>query len=218
MSEAITKRPQAKASMQRAGADFYSFGWVSAQSGNLSCRISESRLLITPTGAHLRDLPEGDFVEVDLDGNPVDDKTPSGDVAVHLALYNNIDNVGAVYHIHHLEAALCSDRDQKRGSTHLRDIAMLHALGIEGDEPAADIPVVDVPYQPQEMAETINNAVSDEPPEISCLNVKHHGLYVWGKTPKAARRHVEACAYLFEYALKRPMSPKDKASSITGFG
>ena len=196
-----------------AAGDFYRFGWLGAASGNMSARIDDETLSITATGTHLRQLDAEDFVDIDFDGQATDGGDPSGDTAIHLAIYRSLDEVGAVYHIHHLEAALCSDRDRKRGFTHFQEIQMLAALG---DASTANVPIVDAAYD--ELSDAIAEKLSaDDELEVPCINVKNHGIYVWGADPSQARRHVEALAYLFEYSWQRPMNPKT-SSSITGFG
>ncbi len=198
--------------MCSAAEAFYRAGWVFAHSGNMSFRLGNDTFLISTTGSHLGRLSADDFVDVDADGSPLDDSEqgPSQDTPLHLTIYDNVDNAGAVFHVHHLEAALCSDRDNKRGFTHLHDIRMIHALGIEGDEPKVNIPIVK-----RADVDTFTETLQDTP-EVPCLNVENHGIYVWGQTPQDARRHVEALAYLFEYSWQRPMNPK-KSTSITGF-
>lgn len=206
--------------MITAGEDFYRFGWLSATSGNLSCRLDEDTVVITSAGSHLRDLGPEQFVDIDLDAAATGEGEPSGNAGVHAAIYRHLPDANAVYHVHHLQAALCSDRDHKRGFTHFHELTMLHALGVEadGDEPSLNIRIVDVPYDEEEMIEAISEQFSgDDPPEAPCLNVKNHGLYVWAESPEQARRHVEACAYLFQYSWQRPMNPKE-SPSISGFG
>ena len=205
--------------MIAAGEDFFRFGWASATSGNLSARLDDDTLVITATGQRLGELSSDDFVDVDLDAAPTDSGTPSGDAPLHAALYRQFDDIGAVFHIHHLQAALCSDRDDKRGFTHFHELTMLHALGVpaDGDEPELNIPVVDAPYDQDQMIEAVIDELSSDPaPAAPCINIKNHGLYVWGDSPQQARRHTEACAYLFEYSWQRPMNPKQR-SSISGF-
>ena len=201
-----------------AARDFYRFGWLGGSSGNMSFRFDDDTVVITSTGGHKGALDPGDFVDVDLQGDPkTDGADPSVDTDIHLAIYEYVEDAGAVVHVHHLQAALCSDRDQKRGSTHFHELRMLHALGVEGDEPTCEIPVLDNPAEVDELATLVEDALRDaDSPPIACLNVHNHGLYVWGRTIDEARRHVEACAYLFEYSWQCPMHPK-KSESISGF-
>lgn len=212
------ERATAIEAMSDAGRNFYRFGWVHAGSGNLSCRLDDNTLLVTTTGAHLGSLDDEAFIDVDFDGQPVDDGQPSGDVELHLAIVRAVDDAAAVFHVHHPEAALCSDRDHKRGFTHLHELQLIHALGVDtdGDEPEVDIPVVEARYETDEMIDAVTGAIDDDEFDAPCVNVKNHGLYVWGPDLEAARRRVEALAYLYEYAWQRPMNPK-RSSSISGF-
>lgn len=200
------------------GRAFYRFGWVAANSGNASRRLDDN-ILVTATGADLGALSGGDFAVVDPEGNPEDHTVePSEDTDVHLAIYRHLEEAEAVFHLHHLEAALCSDRDNKRGFTHLHEVQMIRALGIEFDdgELAVELPIVEPDGDHGDLVETIERRLDDDPPDAPCINVKNHGLYVWGSDLDAVRRHAEACAYLFEYAWQRPMNPKT-SSSISGF-
>lgn len=221
MSESTQTQDRSKLieAMITAAEDFYRFGWLSATSGNMSCRLDDETVVITSSDCHLRAPTPQDFVDIDLDGSPKSDEAPAVDAGLHAALYRHLDHAGAVYHIHHVEAALCSDRDDTRGFTHFHELTMLHALGIEADgsEPELNIPVVDAPYDEDERIKAVTDELTDgDAPEAPCLNVKNHGLYVWGETPQQARRYVEACAYLFQYSWQRPMNPKE-SSSISGF-
>ena len=198
--------------MISAAEVFYPAGWLWGHSGNMSCRLDDDIFVVTATGTHLGELTKDDFVDVDAEGGPAGDtdRRPSGDVDLHLKIYKTLEDASAVYHVHHLEAALCSDRDKKRGFTHLHDVRMIHALGVEGDEPKINIPIVE-----KSDANIFADAL-DDTPEVPCLNVENHGIYVWGDSPQQARQHVEALAYLFEYSWQRPMSP-EKSTSISGF-
>ena len=210
-----TKHADTINEMSTAAEDFYRFGWLNAASGNMSAKVDDETVLITASERHMRDLNAEDFVDIDFDAKPSGDDKPPSDAASHLAIYKNLDDVGAVYHVHHLKAALCSDRDHKRGVTHLHDVQMIAALDIEGDELSVDLPILDAGADDQ--ADTIAEYLSgSDISSVPCLNIKNHGLYVWGADTEACRRHVEACAYLFDYAWRRPMSP-EKSSSITGF-
>jgi methylthioribulose-1-phosphate dehydratase len=202
-------------SMIDAARDFYRFGWMHAASGNLSARKNKSSILITASRVHKRDLTPEDFVTIDLKGKSDDDAAPSMDTEVHLALHRLTEGTGAVYHVHHLAAALCSDRDQKAGRTFFDSLEMLRAFGIEEEGATAEIPILDNLRDRSEMADQIEEVLKEDR-RIPCINVKHHGIYVWGPDPEATRRHLEACAYLFAFSQARPMHPADP-TSVSGF-
>lgn len=69
------------------------------RSGNLSVRAGE-RFAVTPSGVPYGELTPDHIPVVSLAGEPVDgDLTPSSEVAMHAAIYRDLD-VGAVVHAH----------------------------------------------------------------------------------------------------------------------
>ncbi len=78
---------------------------LGAGEGNVSCRIGEDRLLVTPSGAAKGFLRPADLVVVDLEGRVVRGKgRPSTELAMHLAAYAARPDVEAVVHAHPLTA------------------------------------------------------------------------------------------------------------------
>ena len=95
--------------MVAAGKRLRAAGLVAATEGNLSVRIGESSLLITPSGRRKDELAPGELVVVSLaatgpgdaagDG-PADGPRASSDVAIHRAVYAARPDVTAVAHAH----------------------------------------------------------------------------------------------------------------------
>lgn len=77
-------------------------GLLAARDGNVSVRIGDRRLLVTPSGARKGFLAPGDMVLCDLDGQPVRGERgrPSSEMAMHVAVYKNRPDVNAVVHAH----------------------------------------------------------------------------------------------------------------------
>lgn len=75
-------------------------GFISSVGGNVSARLDERRVLITPSGALKFTLAPEDLVEVDLEGRVVRGGTPSSELPVHLAIYRAREDVGAIVHAH----------------------------------------------------------------------------------------------------------------------
>jgi L-fuculose-phosphate aldolase len=74
-------------------------GLVVGTAGNLSERVGDV-VVVTPTGAVLRELTPEQVVVVDLDGRPVEgDAKPTSELGLHLAVYREFD-CGAVVHSH----------------------------------------------------------------------------------------------------------------------
>jgi len=76
-------------------------GFTPGTSGNLSVRLDEKRLLVTPTGASKYLLTPADMVIVDLQGRQLaGSRKVTSEVNMHLAVYHHRDEVAAVIHSH----------------------------------------------------------------------------------------------------------------------
>jgi len=76
-------------------------GFTPGTSGNLSVRLDEHRLLVTPTGASKYLLAPADMVIVDLQGRQLaGSRKVTSEVSMHLAVYQHRKDVAAVIHSH----------------------------------------------------------------------------------------------------------------------
>lgn len=77
-------------------------GYIAARDGNVSCRIGDSRLLVTPSGSRKGFLSPKEMVLCDLDGAPVRGESgrPSTETMMHVAVYQERPDVNAVVHAH----------------------------------------------------------------------------------------------------------------------
>ena len=76
-------------------------GFMPGTSGNLSARLDEERLLITPTGMSKYLLEPSDMVIVDLEGRLLSGtRKVTSEVGMHLAIYDMRNDISAVIHSH----------------------------------------------------------------------------------------------------------------------
>ena len=79
----------------------YERGYTVASEGNISMRLSQNRILITPSNLIKPLLCERDLVEIDSDGNTLKGKRkPSTERFTHLEIYRNNPDINAVIHAH----------------------------------------------------------------------------------------------------------------------
>jgi L-fuculose-phosphate aldolase len=79
----------------------YERGLVVAADGNVSARLPNGTILITPTGVSKGRVEASDLVEITLDGTPVDKRgKPSTEVGMHVFIYERRKDVGAIVHAH----------------------------------------------------------------------------------------------------------------------
>ena len=80
-------------------------GLLSLTAGNLSVRVEDSLMAITPTGMPYEQIEAQDIVVTDLAGNVVDgSRRPSSELPFHSAVLRARPDVGAVVHTHSLYA------------------------------------------------------------------------------------------------------------------
>jgi len=83
------------------GKRMYMRGFVAANDGNISARVSDTEIWTTPTGSAKGFLRPEDMVKTDLDGNILEGNTrPSSELKMHLRLYRENPNICAVTHAH----------------------------------------------------------------------------------------------------------------------
>ena len=76
-------------------------GMVAGTDGNISVRLEDNRVLITPAGASKGRLALDDMVIVDLNGQRLQgERRPSSESAMHLAVYKARPDVNACVHAH----------------------------------------------------------------------------------------------------------------------
>jgi L-fuculose-phosphate aldolase len=164
----------AAAQIVAAGRRLGSRGLISAGEGNLSIRLDDDRIAITPRGRRKDELTEDDVVvAVARPGvSPVTDGAPSSDLAIHLAAYAARAEIGAVAHAH-LPAAM--------------------ALSLAGEVPdPSALPetalfIPRLPYLPfgepgsDELAERIAEALTTAPsPFPDAILLERHGAIAVG--------------------------------------
>ncbi len=98
----------------RIGALCYERNFIVAADGNLSVRMSDGTILITPTGAMKGFLQPHQLAKVDMTGQPVNDgPKASSEVGIHLVAYQERPDVKAIVHAHppHAVAMTVADID-----------------------------------------------------------------------------------------------------------
>ncbi len=90
-----------KREIVRFSKRLYRLGYMPGTSGNLSVRLDDGRLLATPTGMSKYQLRAEDVVTIDMDGRQLDGtRRVTTEIGMHLAIYQERMDVGAVVHSH----------------------------------------------------------------------------------------------------------------------
>jgi L-fuculose-phosphate aldolase len=92
---------RAKSEIALYSQRMWSKGFVANHDGNLSARVSEDRVVCTPTATSKADVDERSLVVTDASGAQVSGaKKPFGELNIHLAVYRSRSDVAAVVHAH----------------------------------------------------------------------------------------------------------------------
>jgi L-fuculose-phosphate aldolase len=90
-----------KREIVEVGRRVYQRGYVASNDGNISARLDDKRIVITPTGVSKGFMSPEDLIVVDMDGKVVSGaKKPSSEVFMHISVYKNRPDVNSVCHAH----------------------------------------------------------------------------------------------------------------------
>lgn len=179
----------------KAGMKLDRYGLIALSGGNVSCKVGENRVLVTPSGMIYEDLVTDDIILMDLSGEVIEgNRKASVDTKALLYIYNNIPEVNAVIHTHQPYAT---------------------ALGLVQDEFKCNLTTlanatkgsVNVcPFSSAASEQMGIEAVENLKGKLAVI-LKHHGVIAVGSSLKEA---LYSCIYLEEaaqtYCIARSMS------------
>ena len=97
MSSTVTAAQQ----LIEAGARLDTKGFIAGTDGNLSVRLDDDTILVTPAGSPKGHLRTEDLVRIDREGNQLEGNAkPSSEVAMHLFAYRSRPDCRACVHSH----------------------------------------------------------------------------------------------------------------------
>jgi L-fuculose-phosphate aldolase len=84
-----------------AGKRLHDRFFVASNDGNISARLSENEVLITPTNMNKGDVTLDQILKIDMNGKVLSGaRTPSSETKMHLAVYRTRPDVHAIVHAH----------------------------------------------------------------------------------------------------------------------
>lgn len=82
-------------------------GLVSGTAGNVSGKVDEARVVLTPSSVPYRSMTINDLVVVDLEGQLLEGhRSPTSEMSLHLECYRLYPEVGGVVHCHAKHASM----------------------------------------------------------------------------------------------------------------
>lgn len=100
---------EAKRIVVEAGKQLVSTGLIARTWGNVSCKVSDTQFVITPSGRAYESLTEDDIVLVNMEDLSYDgDIKPSSEKGIHAQCYLHKPEIGFVIHTHQANASVVS--------------------------------------------------------------------------------------------------------------
>jgi L-fuculose-phosphate aldolase len=90
----------ARREIVRVGRLLYERGYVVSSDGNISVRLDDGRVIATPTMTGKGRMTEEMLAVTDLEGRPLNDRRASSELAMHLLIYREREDVRSVCHAH----------------------------------------------------------------------------------------------------------------------
>jgi L-fuculose-phosphate aldolase len=154
-------------------------GLVAGTAGNVSGRIDDAHVCLTPSSVPYETMTVDDLVVTDLEGNVVEGtRGPTSEKALHLACYRRYPEIGGVIHSHAAYATMFA-------LVHEPVPAIIEEVVVYL---GGDVPICD--YKPtgsDELGEEVASHLADR----SAAIVANHGIVTLGDTPDKALHNAE---------------------------
>ncbi|MBE6525066.1 MAG: class II aldolase/adducin family protein [Thermoplasmata archaeon] len=144
--------------------------------GNMSIRLNEEEIVITPSGKNKGLLDEEELLIVSMDGEVLTEGKPSIETGMHLALYKKNQNTGAIVHCHPLNCVALTLKKKIRTDLTPEGVILL-----------GDVPTVGY-YTPG--TDDLANAVASCA-DSNAILMERHGAVTQGRTIEDAYNRME---------------------------
>lgn len=170
----MTSTAEARRMVLDAAQALSARGLVEGTSGNVSGRIDDGLVCLTPSSLAYDAMTLDDLVIVDLEGDVVEgDRSPTTEKALHLACYRAYPEIGGVIHSHPVHATMFALARQPIPAA-IEEVAVY----IGGDVPVCDYVMTGT----DELGEEVARRLADRAATL----LANHGMVTVGATPDKA--------------------------------
>jgi L-fuculose-phosphate aldolase len=188
----------------------YDRGHVVSKSGNVSCRLQDGNILITPSRLRKKDVTREDLCVISPAGDVLTGETPSSEYRVHCAIYKVRSDVMAVVHGHSPYAIASS----------LATISFRYPLLPETALSLGSVPTIS--YAPPGSVE-LAEAVAQYLLEYNALILERHGVVALADNLEDAFdrleevEHAAKIAYLISVKGRIPVMGRAQVMHMVNF-
>jgi len=146
-------------------------GLVEGTAGNVSARLPDGNVVLTPSSIDYKTMTLDDLVVTDIDGNVIaGNRVPTTEKSLHLACLRKHRDIGAVMHCHAMFATMFAIVRQP-----IPCVIEEFDVYVGGDVPVADYQMTGS----DALAEEVSNRIADR----GAVLMANHGLLCVGKNP-----------------------------------
>ncbi|MDR0653601.1 MAG: class II aldolase/adducin family protein, partial [Synergistaceae bacterium] len=171
------------------GRKMYQKQFVAANDGNMTIRVADDAVIMTPTGVSKGDLTPDMLLKVDFSGNILEGTyKPTSEMPMHLRIYRENDDIQSTAHAHPVFLSCFANLGAEL------DLSITSATAaVSGRIPVA-------PYcnpGSSELADSVALYVRD----FNVVMLANHGPISWGRTPTEAWHILEESEHYARIAL-----------------
>jgi len=165
------KTREIKEAVLSVAKEMIACGLVEGTAGNVSARLPDGNVVLTPSSIDYKTMTIDDLVVTDIDGNVLEgERTPTTEKSLHLACLRKHQNIGAVMHCHAMFATMFAIVRQP-----IPCVIEEFDVYVGGDVPVAEYKMTGS----DALAEEASNWVEDK----GAVLMANHGLLCVGKDP-----------------------------------
>ena len=162
---------EVKASLLQVAKEMIACGLVEGTAGNVSARLPDGNVVLTPSSIDYAIMTLDDLVVTDIDGNVLEgEKTPTTEKALHLDCLRKHQDIGAVMHCHAMFATMFAIVRQP-----IPCVIEEFDVYVGGDVEVADYKMTG--------SDALGEEVSDRIADKGAVLMASHGLLCVGKNP-----------------------------------
>lgn len=171
-----------RAQLCAVAASLFQRGFTIGSSGNISLRRPDGLILVTPTDSCLGTLAPESLALIDATGRWLDGERPTKETGLHLAMYAQRRDAGAVIHLHATYSVMLSVLATTDPHDVFEPITPYTGMKV------GTVPLV--PYHPPGSSALVK-AVEAKAAEHHAVLMANHGPLVAGKTIQSAQYIIE---------------------------
>lgn len=187
----MTEQTRAREQIVKVGKSIFDRGLTFGSTGNISLRLSDGSMLMTPTNASLGDLDPGRLSLLSAEGQHLAGDKPTKEAFLHQCLYCAHPEAGAVVHLHSTHSVAVSILAEVDPADVLPPLTAYYVMRV------GRLPLV--PYFPPGDP-ALAQAVARAAAESHAVLLSNHGPVVCGATLQEAQyatEELEETARLF---------------------